>query len=124
MAEAQPREPIHESVHDVRFAQSARVTLQGQMVPTVGVTYYVGQHGPFTDSYDSTTFDHTKAQQGILQRVHGIQQIDTTLPGSPVEKIEPQPPIVIAGTFQEKPAPPVFKVRREPGLPSVTPRQA
>lgn len=117
MPENQPTSTLHEAVHDLRTTQSARVTLAGQMVPTVGVSYYIGQHGPFTDQYDANTFDHETAQQGILKRVYQVQQLDVGLPGSKVEVAQPTTTLHVGEHPTGGPPPTIYKVTSTPHAP-------
>lgn len=93
MATFQPTgNPIHDAVHNVTVTQSARLNLQGRALPTQQVQYYVGEHGPFTDSYDLESYTPEEAEQGILARVHSIQQLGAQIPGLPVVAHRPELP--------------------------------
>lgn len=105
--------PVHDAVHNVTLTQSARLTLQGRAVPTQQVQYYVGNHGPFTDNYDLDTFTPEQAQQGILARVHSIQQLSPNVPGPAVVTHQP-PPVTPAGGGEPIALPPVYHIKGTP----------
>jgi len=108
-----PSSPVHPAVHNVTLTQSARLTLQGRAVPTQQVQYYVGTHGPFTDSYDLDHFTPDEAQQGILSRVHAVQQLDPGVPGPPVDRHEPPEETPSPGV-PPRVAPPIYHLRGTP----------
>jgi hypothetical protein len=105
--------PVHPDVHNVTLTQSARLTLQGRAMPTQQVQYYVGDHGPFTDNYDLETFTPEEAQQGILARVHAIQQLSHSLPGPPVVIHEPPPGTTPIGPGEPQP-PVIYHIKGQP----------
>lgn len=104
-----PENLAHPAIHDQMVTQSARFTLGGQAIPQVTVRYYIGAQGPFTDNFDADKYNDEAVKQAQLAHVHTLQQIGVPLPGPPVERMTPEPGIVVtAGGAQ--PVPPKFRL--------------
>lgn len=63
------------AVHDLQVQETPFSTPTGDIVRRTVVRYFVGDHGPFQDVYESTSFDPAVAQEGILKRVRDLRTL-------------------------------------------------
>ncbi len=57
------------NVHDITVAESPVISLSGPIKRLTIVRYFIGNHGPFQDQYDSDKADSATIKAGIDRRV-------------------------------------------------------
>lgn len=68
--------PFDLTVHDIQVQDTTTFSRQGQVQTGKRVTYYVGDHGPFTLTYDSKEqANTTRIKSDIDAQVQQLKQL-------------------------------------------------
>ncbi len=62
-------------VHDITVAETPVIGLAGGITRQVVVRYFVGDHGPFTDTYDATSYTPQQGRDAINKRVQDLRTL-------------------------------------------------
>ena len=65
------------AIRNLRITQGTQLDRNGVPQATMRVSYYVGDDGPFTDSYPAHGFTDAQANAGIAARVAQLRAIRT-----------------------------------------------
>ena len=66
-------EPL--AVHDVTVKETRTFDARGGVVKRMQVTYYVGDHGPFSAEYSLAEYNADRVNQDIQNQVATLQRI-------------------------------------------------
>lgn len=69
--------PSANQVLVTKIAQSSAIDHFGHTIPTVTVTYTVGKHGPFTETYPKAGFDPNTVKADLQQHAMQLAQLTT-----------------------------------------------
>jgi len=90
------------NINNQTVTQSARIKLNGQVVPVHQVRYFIGDQGPFTDAFEGDQFTPENVQTAQAARIVNLHEIGVPLPQPPMKQpgnpgyqipIVPTPPV-------------------------------
>lgn len=61
-----------------RITQQSTFNANGQLIPTYSVVFMVGEHGPFTMTFEQSQFTVTNVQQQLAAFAATVGQLTTT----------------------------------------------
>lgn len=73
------------NIDNLRVVQSARLSLNGQAIPTHQVIYTIGDQGPYNDNFTADQWTPDNVFRAQAARIVKLYQIGVKLPYPPVQ---------------------------------------